>query len=396
MRVLLLTMILCAPPKDVSVQTDNASVDDLKTAVEQMRADLKAMRLSLEAIQQRLDNERSPTIFTPVSVRVEDEDGQPLPGFHVKMRSAEKGVRQVEVTGHSDDTGLALTRDLPYGRYYFWVEEQKQGWYSRLNDVTVELGKPFERTIIAPNPDAKATVTLRSRLDPAAFEGLRFGQFQSRRTRGSISSPLAPEPGAEEIRFESFPTFNNGIDKVAVKVRLGMSRTISQGDDIEMTWRVSENSMLMATPFRFIVVGDTKGESMVLPRETPYFSPTDERFEDSDYQVGYIVCDDVKSIEGEYSLELPAGELEVRLVRFYGKAGPAAAESLRMDGQSDQEIWLDATLKATSQWVPRILDLTNWHRGTGISHLAMQTHTIEANRDVEITIASPNTANGDE
>lgn len=180
-------------------------VKELRQEVEAMRRDLRDVRSVLKRIEDRIGKEQGPSEFSPVTIRIQSEEGRPLEGFVVDIESARREVQRVSASGRSDRDGLALSRHLPYGDYRLTISEES-GWSTSLRIVTVEVGTALEKVVVAPDPQERARLEVRSALRSEAFEGLRFGTRWQRTSSRGYGSPVSPEPGEEEDRFASFPT----------------------------------------------------------------------------------------------------------------------------------------------------------------------------------------------
>lgn len=353
-----------------------------------MRRDLRDLKSVLKRVEERIGKEQGPSEFSPVTIRIQSEDGRPLEGFLVKMESARKEVRRVSASSRSDREGLALSRHLPYGEYRLSVKHES-GWSTTFRDITIEVGEALEKVVIAPDPQERASVKIQSALRPDAFEGLRFGERREPRGARAYSIEHSPEPGEDRARFASFPTVGDGISEAGVEVRIGIEREIQQpgGESQKWRWSGGENAVhrLLVTPDGAAAITNVESKSARPEDSSRYFAPADGQSEF--YTVGFLKLELQNPIEQGVSLELAPGDATLLIAEPLGKAKPEALSSLGVDEGS--EVWLQASLSGESEWVPRIIDLEGWERGTGISHLAKKTLELEAGEHVEVTIGSP-------
>lgn len=345
----------------------------LRQEIEAMRRDLRDVRAALKRIEERIGRDQGPSEFSPVTIRMQSEEGRPLPGFLVEMESARKEVRRVSASGRSDREGLALSRHLPYGDYRLRISEES-GWSTTLRNVTVEVGTALEKVVVAPDPQERARLEVRSALRSEAFEGLRFGKRWQRTSSRGYGSPLSPEPGEEDDQFASFPTVDDGVSQVAVEVRIGIERAIEQPDSEVRTWRWSGSEdhplRLLALEKSFATISDAKEDS-TRPEDGRRYFVAGDGLSDDDYSVRFSkLALRQEADEQDFSLEIAPGDVTLSVREFLGRPEPDVLRSLGLE--EDSGIWLEATLHGSSASVPRILDLEGWERGTG-STLAKQT-----------------------
>lgn len=375
--------------EDRSSESLADEVKELRQEVEAMRRDLREMRSALKTIEKRTGKEQGPSDFSPVSIRVQSEDGRPLPGFLVEMESARKEVRRVSASGRSDRDGLALSRDLPYGDYQIKVREDS-GWSTSFRNVTVEIGKALEKVIVAPDPQERAVLEIQSAIDPQGVESLRFGERRERSSGPGYFVSHSPEPGKEGARFASFPTVGDGISEIAVQVRIGLERTLEQPDGTVQTWRWRAWKELLptvlATAEGVVAIAGTEGGTSRPKKASRYFAPVNDLF--GNYSVAYLKRD-LRRAEGDFSLEIAPGDVTMTVTRVLGKAAAEVLPSLGLEADHDSEIWLEARMQGSSEWVPRILDLEEWERGTGSSPLAKKTVRVGPGDEVQVGVRSP-------
>jgi hypothetical protein len=379
-------------------EADAAGAESLQADLQAIRNDIAEIRKSVEALREALQQRHASTDSSPVTIRVEAPDGRPLSGFEVEMTTP-SDTRRVTATGQSGDDGLGLARDMPYGEYRLSLKHPS-GWSTWFGTVTVEVGKPFEQTVIAPDTDERATLTVTSSLDAQAFAGLRFGERREYRSLGAAYGvPSVPEPGEESSDFPQFPTLDSGILRTAAQIDVGVEREIEQPDGESQTWywrRDDEQfpSAILAGTGRVIPIADYDGGKFNPAETANYFRPeeppaNDFEEEANGFAVGYLTMRPAQEGRPESQWEIVPGRLTVSVKRFLGQAAPDVVKTLNAEIQEDQQVWLEAPMQGSSSWVPRILDLDGWERGDSISFHARKVLDVQPGETIAIELQSP-------
>ena len=195
----------------------------------------------------------------------------------------------------------------------------------------------------------------------------------------------APEPGQPPAKLESFPDMGNGIKEAAVQLVFLVERTVEQPDGQSQRWHAGReiDHRLLVSAGRVFTMTGMADKSARPEKDAPFFASN----EPSDYSVGYLEFYGEEAVEGEFVVDIPAGELTVQLDDFVGKPDLRALYALGLHEKPGT--WLPASFSATSDWVPRLVDLKGWERGTGIAFHAKQVKRVEPGETVEIRVASP-------
>ena len=410
--VLLATLNLVRAEDESSAKqkgSQTAPIGELRREVDAVRRDLKEIRAALKRVEEAVEKQQSPG-FSPVTIRIQSEDGRPLAGYLVEMESAHEQGQRAFASGRSDRSGVALSRKLPYGDYDLKISGES-GWTTRLQDVAVEIGTSFEKVVVAPDPQERATLRIQSAIDPEHLDGLRFGELRKQESPIHYSSPFSPEPGEESERYADFPTPGEGITQVAAAIEVAVEQSLEQPDGKVQTWRWTPGEKqlpaeIFASSDEVLVVSDVDGASARPKGSSRFFSFRDARkglveveveLEESepeemehpqaDFSIGYLRVDVRRVAETGLSLQIVPGELTLSVERMVGKPGPQVLKSLGLE--NDANIWLEASLRGDSEWVPRLLDLTDWQRGSSISYLAKKTAAVAPDETIRITVNSP-------
>lgn len=387
-------------PQSNNLKPQSSTRASVEETVKQFQDELKELRNEvgeltgkLKEIESLIDKQYRAE-FSKTTIRVAAEDGRPLNGYRVKLQSTAKNGRAIVATGQSDDAGLAILRELPYGAYYLSVEGPT-GWTAHFDSVTIEVGVPFEKVIVAPDPRDHAVLSLRSALSTSPFETLRFGEVhEPARGLTGYFVPPSPEPGEMTSPFSTFPQLGDGIEEVGVLVDFSVERSMLQPDGSVEKWNWNTEGMndrFILTPKGILTIRSFERGSTNPSESGPYFAldrttaPAETR---GDYQVAYFEAGFEGEIEEEVSLPLAAGELTVLLTDFIAKADKQATLALGLNEAAD--VWLRATVMRDSKWIPRILNLNGWTQGDNpLSHLVLNKTTLEAEVSLLIEVSSP-------
>jgi uncharacterized protein (TIGR03067 family) len=308
----------------------------------------------------------------PVKIVVHDEEGKPLEGVKVSLfqLAKDQGGQVLEINETSNASGLAVNRNLPYGHYELSATTP-DGWYltgyrSRLN---VEFEKGVDVILVAPTPGKTSKLVISSDImtSPEKISGLRFGGLTEDRW-----TQHAPEPEGsdsfKEKEFSSFPTITNGIEYVGAEIGLQVTRNISQPapsmQQMNTSWKWSRppNSKVS---FRYLIAneqarsfdeGNTpQNESLKrLPVEGSEFF----KLPSPNYRVGAELLKLREPTPLPLELDIPAGDVRVKIGRFVGKPSAAVMAALNWQPQEQQpELWLQAYLAPDSVWVERLINI---------------------------------------
>ena len=369
----------------------------LQAELQAIREEIAEIRKSLDAVREALQQRGTSSDSSPVAIRIESPDGRPLPGFEVKMTTP-PDTRRITATGESGDDGLGLSRDMPYGEYRLSLRHPS-GWYADFESVIVEVGEPFEKTVIAPNPGEHATLTVISSLDAQAFAGLRFGERREYQSRGpGYGVPAVPEPAEEGSDFPRFPTLDSGILRPAAQIDVGIEREIEQPDGEGQTWYWRPNpeqfpTAILAGTGRVIPIAEYVDGQFSPAESASYFrheEPPANDFEEeaNAFPVGYVkMCPAQEQPASGW--EIVPGRLTLKVQRFVGQAAPDVVDVLNASIEEDKQLWLEAPMLGSSAWVPRILDLEGWERGDSIAFDARRVLDVQPGETIVIDLDSP-------
>ena len=315
---------------------------------------------------------KSPPEYPPVKIVVHDEEGKPLEGVKVSLRqlAKEPGGQVLEINETSETSGLSVNRNLPYGHYELSAKTA-DGWYltglrSRLN---VEFERGVDAILVAPTPGKTSKLVISSDLatSPEKISGLRFGGLTEDRW-----TQYAPEPEGsdsfKEQEFSSFPTITNGIEYVGAEIGLHITRNISQPapsmQQMNTSWywsrppnsKVSIRYLIANGQARSFNEGNTpQNESLKrLPVEGSEFF----KLPSPKYCVGAEMLKLGEPTQLPLELDIPAGDVRVKIGRFLGKPSAAVMAALNWQPQEQQpELWLQAYIAPDSAWVERLINM---------------------------------------
>lgn len=379
-RLLLISLAvaLAAPLTTLGHEPSSPSAggpsDGQGTREGEIARELAALKQAIARLENKIDRlAQQPSEFSPVEVRIVDERGKPLGGFDVRLKSA-GDVQAAEASGVSNDDGIGLTRDLPYGRY--WMGVHGQGWYAR-DLVTLEVGKPLELTVAAPTPDQLGRLALVGSLQPEMVKGLPFGQWEIRGGNG-WGNRLVPEPsevqdGEDSEDWNTFPSLSHGVEVVAVSVNVSVKRRIRQPDGSHVAWdcrRSSDDEQL--PPLRWLVQSDGRIQPILevaerhktIRRQAGRFqalAPDDDShaMDRSSHRqrLGYHYLKLGDEQRSPAEIALPAGQIELSIDDIYGRPSRDVLQAI--DEQADSsagQVWLRAVVRRSSTgWLGRLL-----------------------------------------
>jgi hypothetical protein len=385
MRLVLIAIASITSPSIGFAQPAESSNDSTKGLAEVLER-LSRIEATQKQILEQL-NDRTPgagdaseTVgdFSRVRISVRSDDGRPLVGYRADLRLASKADRPALAKGTSDDAGLAIDRSMPYGLYTLSLKEES-GWGSYLSDLVIEVGRPLELEIVAPDPASRGKLVLRSELRKEAFGDLPFGEIRTFAGSGYYVS-AAPEPGSAEAKRH--PTLNRGIAELAVALSFDAVSRLKQPNGQTLEWRWSPSpSRYLATPSGFRTFAETTSPSARPTDGAEFFSGLG-----SDEQVGYATFADVQNAGDALELDVPAGSVELNVTEIYGKASPEALKSLDITGKEAGLVWLSVSLQDGSPWPDRIFDANQWGGPSNANYVVSRTITIERDKSVRTTL----------
>ncbi|QDU80126.1 Serine/threonine-protein kinase PrkC [Polystyrenella longa] len=357
-----------------------------------------------ENLEEETDDNTPQPDIPPVKIRVVNEHGQPIPGAEVMMRLPDVQGVKLEVTGKTDESGIAMDRVLPYGKYYTTVR-LPGGWYARYKDLNVEFDKGLDLEVVAPNLNERTQLIVLNQLGPMnneAIKHLSFGQFESHLNGSAGYFPkFIPEPDKERDVYETFPTISNGITDVSIGVRIRIDREIKQinGEPLEWSWHPEDGDV---DHDKFFLAGDqvqphfTGDWQHALPDQESKFFKFSQGSGSDRRMVGYVVYNVGKSSTGPLKLDIPTGRLTFIVMGLYGTPTEEVLNDLQFDKElgENQRVFLTNNLPNDSAWIPRIMDVEGWtyhsgNDGTHLDHLVHMSINTRLGEPVEITIASP-------
>ena len=314
--------------------------------------------------------------YPPVKIVVHDEEGKPLEGVKVSLiqLAKDQGGQVLEINETSNASGLAVIRNLPYGHYELSATTA-DGWYltgnrSRLN---VEFEKGVDAILVAPTPGKISKVIISSGISfsPDNISGLRFGGLTDGRWTQHAPEPEESDPDKEQ-EFSSFPTITNGIEYVGAEIRLEIWRDISQPApsmqqmNTSWIWSRPPNSKVS---FRYLIANgqarsfdklDEKGYtaqdvSLTLP---PVEGSDFFKLPGLNYRVGATLLKPREPTPLPLELDIPAGDVRVKIGSFFGKPSAAVMAALNWQPKEQQpELWLQAYIAPDSAWVERLINI---------------------------------------
>ena len=295
----------------------------------------------------------------------------------------DQGGQVLEINETSNASGLAVNRNLPYGHYELSATTS-DGWYltgygSRLN---VEFEKGVDVILVAPTPGKTSKLVISSDImtSPEKISGLRFGGLTEDRW-----TQHAPEPEGsdsfKEKEFSSFPTITNGIEHIGAEIRLEIWRNISQPApsmqqmNTSWIWSRPPNSNVS---FRYLIANGQarsfnegytpQNESLKrLPVEGSDFF----KLPGPNYRVGAELLKLREPTQLPLELDIPAGNVRVKIGRFLGKPSAAVMAALNWQPREQHpELWLQAYIAPDSAWVEQLINM-DWinspFRGGGVA-----------------------------
>jgi hypothetical protein len=386
-------------PTDLRAQAERPTAPQAvdASAILQKLTDLEAgqKRLleRLDRLESRLEQRtEGASDFSHVVIRIRTSDGKPLAGYRATLSIDSDEKRAATASGTSDEEGVAIDRQMPYGIYELALREPT-GWYAYVQKVLVEVGQPRDLVFIAPDPSQRGTLVLEPKLAKQAFAGLPFGEVRAQRM-GSTLLSLTPEPG-QAREAASFPTVEKGIEEIGASLSFSATRELEQPYGSSVTWRWSApagaSPAERTSQVRFLAT--SSGLFRWIQAESNAADPVAgaKFFGDlgSDKKLGYLEVEKSQSLQEPRELEVPAGDVEIKLESVFGKASEETLRSLGLKQDDESEFWLRTNLRQDSEWTSRLFDASVWKQSEGTSHVVARTVKVAPGDKETVIVGSP-------
>ncbi|WP_237226856.1 hypothetical protein [Rubinisphaera sp. JC750] len=321
--------------------------------------------------------------LTYVRLKLESAAGKALPGYNIELASVASVSQKVQSSDQTDDRGVAFERRLPYGEYWLRFKEDS-GWRCT-EKILLEFGKPFEQTIIAPDPQDRGQIEFVSELRSEPLRELHWGEIQERVGGNSYAVPYTPEPEDELEEFASLPVLGDGgVQTVGCSLSMSLKQDLKQPNGETYHWRWS-------LPGRGVLVTDNGLAYQIEESSSSTVDQDDvarlESLED-DQDLRFIV---MELSEGESPLQVPAaaGELTIELSSIVARTDSEWTDLLAEHCDEPGPYWLQGNVQQQSVWLDRFLDLPEWTIGEKFGRVAVRNVTIESGQTVKISLRSP-------
>jgi hypothetical protein len=335
---------------------------------------LALLNQAIARLEEKIDRlDKKTSQFSPVEVRIVDENGMALSGFDVKFTSV-GDVQAAEASGVSNDDGIGLARDLPYGRY--WMRVRGNGWYAR-ELVTVEVGKRLDLKVVAPAAGQDGQLALKASLQADAVENLPFGQWEVRGDNG-WGNRIVPSSG--EVRglgdlddWKTFPTLSDGAEVVAVSVSISVERRIEQPGGGYVNWEWNQPRTADQSPnLLWLVQSDGTIQPLLnvdeantpINRQAAWFqrlAPEDDQDEAGrrlrKKRLGYHKLTLGSPLDDSGVITLPSGQITLSFIDIFGRPSEDVMNAIGNQSESSAaQVWLRATVSRESEgWLGRLL-----------------------------------------
>lgn len=364
-----------------------------------LKQEVAALKQAIEQLEKNVNRLLAqPSQFSPVDVKIVDEQGKPMSGFEVRLSSV-GDVQAANATGVSNDDGVGLARSLPYGRYRMIV--QGNGWYVR-DVVTVEVGKPLNLTVVAPTPDQLGELVLHASLSRDAASGLPFGEWEVKSNNG-WGTRIVPQP--EQMQddgyddWKTFPTVSDGIDVVAVTLDISIERQIEQpvGNPLTWVWRQASAEQKQLQ-LKWLVQSDGTLQPMLsdsdhnasIGRQAERFQAlaSDDESKRAEHRrrLGYHVLKLGSPAHDQVSVKLPSGRVELSINEIYGRPTDEVLQAINKQPESPAgQLWLRSVVSNESKdWLSRLLGPSWQDSRLGLA----QKVELAADSRTEVTVGS--------
>ena len=375
---------LAAPPA-------HGDGDPVRRELEQLREEVASIRQSLARLEEKLAGPKEAGgELSPLRVRVRDVEGNPVEGYKIFFVSQGEG-RRVKASGTSGPDGVAIQRRLPYGDYRYSASGAH--WSASGQRFHIEFGSTANLEIIVPKRDEICALRIRSALDYDSFTGMRFGEFHhGGRFPGQWYVP-EPNPLPQRARSEwsAFPTIENGVEEVAASIRIRVSQTVEQPDGRRLAWQTSrapsDQMLLFTSSGKAIPCSKIDKHRVTEPsRDARFFLPTGPNTKEYRGTAYYELLDAAER-RSEVIVSLPAGEINLSVESFYGRASGEALDSLGIREEPPAGAWLAATLKPESGWISRTMGTSPWKLGSDRHKQGYAVQSFTLANDEERTVA---------
>jgi len=322
--------------------------------------------------------------LTDVKILVQSEAGRPLSGYEIELASVASVSQKVQSTDQTDDRGIAFERKLPYGEYWLRMTEPS-GWRCR-EKVLLEFGKPFERIVIAPDPEQRGEIRFTSELRAEPLAGLRVGEVWERVSRNGYAADYSPEPDAKLGAFASLPAMGEDLRTVGCRIRMSLSANLAQpfGETYEWDWSLPVDGIL-ATSEGSLYRIEKRTVQTVDKDEQPQFDSLEEN-----EKLNFLALQ-LSEAESELVVPAAAGELTIELDAIVARTTPKWTNLLAEQADEPGPYWLEANLDHDSAWIDQFLDLSGWSVGEKFGRIANKAVTVEPSESVQISLTPPTT-----
>lgn len=367
----------------LAAQSDGETVAEtlreVRTTQQRMERKLDQLQATVEQLTAKASDR------SKVTIHVQSPDGNPIAGYSVEMELDVSEGRVARVSGTSDDSGLAIARHFPYGEYD--LDLSAAGWAADLDAVTVEVGRPLELTLVAPDPRATGKLIVQSDLQASVFRDLPFGALRDYHGARSFSPQTTPEPG--QANKDRYPTLETGIERVAIPIDLTTEVTLEQPDrDKPINWywkheRVFNDGQLIMMVDQVARIHISDAPRASLPDNRTLYSGASD-----DLSLGYLIVDRIELLGDEAEIRVPAGKLQLRIKNLYGELTSSAVKALSIEKKDGEQIWLGTELRDDSKWIDRIFELKHWNASDHPFTLLEQTLDVAANESATLTLST--------
>lgn len=338
-----------------------------------------------------------------VKLSLKTESGKPATNIFVRLdQTGVKDQQPAWAEGTSQSDGIVLDRILPFG-YYRMKIETPDGWRTTIKDIAVEFEKGLNATIVVPEPGLHAELKIDQLPDLASADRLgklRFGTLRDYLTRNNLQaggySPVnTPEPEPTPETFADFPTVANGIEDIALRLHLQVTRELPRSsvndgrEEVTWTWTVKDvgDWGLLLTNSEVRSCESLESKSTTPVDGNPYF-----KMPSNVHRLGYLALELSEAKPYPYRFAIPAGQAKLMLVGIYGRPTEQVVQSIKMlPLEEDKHVWLATSLRSNSDWVRRIVsepwfytkDPGNYH-----GHLSRIEQTLADGDTLEVTFAN--------
>lgn len=411
-----LTMVLNldggAAPTSFKTKDQAATKMKFKRVVEAVNQSVvvdEATEPSTEKAKGHVDEQSKPDPSNPhVKISFRTESGEPASGVSVRLdQTGVKGEQPVWAEGVTNADGVAMDRVLRFG-YYRMKIKTPDGWSAYVKDVAIEFGKGLDNTIVVPDSGLGSELRidgLPNLEQTNALGELKFGTLRDYMTAGNLlSGGYSPvrtvEPNQTSKTFANFPDAGSGIEEIAVRLRLQVTRELANPlintESQPITWKWSFGDFaddgIFLTNSEVRVCKDLDSRS-TLPTETnPYFE-----MPSNVHRLEYLALKLGESKAYPYRVAIPTGQVKLMLVGIYGRPSDQVMQAIKtLPLENDEQAWLTTELRPESEWVKRLVDEPWFYAkdpGNYYGHLSRIERTLSDGESLEIKLGSRASAN---